>query len=180
MYHPHDLHHRIPHAKYVCALLCHALCLQPPAYPTTHNHKADHVCADRDDPAYRIGQIQRLRCMELLVYAEKCKYPQQSESARTNQRYDRRHHGISKSAQRANHDIHNTTQRINCTYNLQTIHTSRFHSRTSRIKSKQTRSARLPSTSPVTITHACAVNKILFTRSYLPAPTFWLVKLIVP
>ena len=30
------------------------------------------------------------------------------------------------------------------------------------------------------ITHACAVNKILFTRSYLPAPTFWLVKLIVP
>ena len=76
MYRPHDLHHQIPHAKYVCALLCHALCLQPPAYPTTHNHKADHVCADRDDPAYRIGQIQRLRCMELLVYAEKCKYPQ--------------------------------------------------------------------------------------------------------
>ena len=54
---------------------------------------------DDEYPAYRIGQIQRLRCMELLVYAEKCKYPQQSESARTNQRYDRRHHGIPKSAQ---------------------------------------------------------------------------------
>ena len=64
------------HTEYVCISLRKALRCKPSADFPPHDHKADYMRTYRNQPAYRIRQIQRLRCMKLLVHAEKCKYPQ--------------------------------------------------------------------------------------------------------
>ena len=115
-----------------------------------------------------------------MVVSKNGKNPYHTQSAGSGQGYHHGKDGISHPPETAHQRIHPAADKISRADNGHPEHSIRNHFRIRRINFQKIRSpitAKKPRAIPTAVTVPRQINRIRFTRVYMRAPIFWLVKL---